>query len=231
MTCTRSPCLLGYGADAVCPRLALETVAGMADADELGELDAVEAQAKLQAALEDGVLKIMSKMGISTLDGYRGAQIFEALGLAPRWSTSACRGTPSAVGGIGYGRAGRATARRGTRAPRGETPALDEPGLVRFRKRGGEYHASNPDVFEALHAVVGSRGEVAERPRAAGRARAPGRDPDGRAELYDRFAALVDARPPTELHDLLELVPRPAGAARRGRAGHRRSSAASRPAR
>ena len=75
--------LLGYGADAICPRLALETVAALADDGQLGELHAAEAQAKLQAALEDGVLKIFSKMGISTVDGYRAAQIFEALGLAP----------------------------------------------------------------------------------------------------------------------------------------------------
>src|SRR5262249_19984812 len=76
-------CLLGFGADAVCPRLALETVASMADDDQLGELHSSEAQAKLQAALEDGVLKIFSKMGISTVDGYRAAQIFEAIGLGP----------------------------------------------------------------------------------------------------------------------------------------------------
>ncbi len=77
-------CLLGYGADAICPRVALASVAAMADDGQFGEVHSADAQAKLQAAIEDGVLKILSKMGISTVDGYRGAQIFEALGPRPR---------------------------------------------------------------------------------------------------------------------------------------------------
>ena len=85
-------CLLGYGADAICPRLALESVALLADTDQLGEPDSAEAQTRLQAALEDGVLKIVSKMGISTVDGYRGAQIFEALGLAAEVIDTCLRG-------------------------------------------------------------------------------------------------------------------------------------------
>ena len=81
--------LLGCGADAISPGLALETVAHEADHNVEVELSGPDAQARLQAAMEDGVLKIMSKMGISTVDSYRGAQIFEIIGLAPRWSTSA----------------------------------------------------------------------------------------------------------------------------------------------
>ena len=76
-------CLLGCGADAVCPQLALETVAADADASEDSDLVSPEAQERFQAAVEDGVLKIMSKMGIATVDSYRGAQIFEAIGLGP----------------------------------------------------------------------------------------------------------------------------------------------------
>ncbi len=77
-------CLLGCGADAVCPQLALETVAADADASEDSDLSAPEAQERFQAAAEDGVLKILSKMGIATIDSYRGAQIFEAIGLGHR---------------------------------------------------------------------------------------------------------------------------------------------------
>ena len=95
-------CLLGYGADALCPRLALKTVAAMADDDQFGELHSSEAQAKLQAALEDGALKIFSKMGISTVDGYRAAQIFEVIGLGPEVVDRCLRGTASTVGGIGF---------------------------------------------------------------------------------------------------------------------------------
>ncbi|MGH2685605.1 MAG: glutamate synthase central domain-containing protein, partial [Actinomycetota bacterium] len=94
--------LLGYGADAICPRLAFQTVA--AEADESDDADAVspEAQSRFQAAVEAGVLKILSKMGISTVDSYRGAQIFEALGLAPEVVDVCFLGTPSTVGGIGW---------------------------------------------------------------------------------------------------------------------------------
>ncbi|MGZ8764742.1 MAG: glutamate synthase-related protein, partial [Acidimicrobiia bacterium] len=150
--------LLGYGADAICPRLALETVAALADDGQLGELHAAEAQAKLQAALEDGVLKIFSKMGISTVDGYRAAQIFEALGLAPEVIDLCLAGTTSTVGGIGFSELGADAIARHGAGYLVDDVVLDEPGLIRFRKRGGEYHANNPEVFEALHGVSGVAG-------------------------------------------------------------------------
>jgi len=147
--------LLGYGADAICPRVALETVAALADHGQLGELHSAEAQAKLQAALEDGVLKIFSKMGISTVDGYRAAQIFEAIGLAPEVVEVCLRGTTSTVGGVGFDVLGADALARHASGFGSETAALEEPGLIRFRKRGGEYHGNNPDVCDALHAVSG----------------------------------------------------------------------------
>jgi glutamate synthase domain-containing protein 2/glutamate synthase domain-containing protein 1/glutamate synthase domain-containing protein 3 len=147
--------LLGYGADAICPRLALETVAALADDGQLGELHAAEAQAKLQAALEDGVLKIFSKMGISTVDGYRAAQIFEAIGLGAEVIDLCLTGTTSTVGGIGFDALGADAIVRHDAGYAVDEVVLDEPGLIRFRKRGGEYHANNPEVFEALHAVSG----------------------------------------------------------------------------
>src|SRR6185295_12600891 len=138
-------CLLGYGADAICPRLALESVALLADTDQIGEADSAEAQNRLRAALEDGVLKIMSKMGISTVDGYRGAQIFEALGLGAEIVDVCLRGTTSVVGGLGFAALGADVLERHELAFSDE-PALAEPGFVRFRKLGGEYHGNNPDV-------------------------------------------------------------------------------------
>jgi glutamate synthase (ferredoxin) len=148
-------CLLGFGADAVCPRLALETVASMADDDQLGELHSSEAQAKLQAALEDGVLKIFSKMGISTVDGYRAAQIFEAIGLGPEVIETCLRYTVSEVGGLGFDQLGADVLARHEAAFGGEMAALDEPGFFCHRKRGGEYHGNNPDVVDALHDTLG----------------------------------------------------------------------------
>jgi glutamate synthase (ferredoxin) len=148
-------CLLGFGADAVCPRLALESVASMADDDQLGELHSSEAQAKLQAALEDGVLKIFSKMGISTVDGYRAAQIFEAIGLGPEVMETCLRHTVSEVGGVGFDALGADVLARHEAAFVEDTAALDEPGFFRYRKRGGEYHGNNPDVVDALHDSLG----------------------------------------------------------------------------
>src|SRR6185312_4213155 len=106
---------------------ALRTIAAMADDGQLGEEHSSEAQAKFQAAIEDGVLKIMSKMGISTVDGYRGAQIFEALGLGPEVVETCLRGTPSTVGGIGFEAIAADLLARHAAA---NTPdaSLDEPG-------------------------------------------------------------------------------------------------------
>src|SRR5262249_30367442 len=90
-------CLLRYGADAVCPRLALETVAALAAADKLGgdQPSPAEAQLRYREAVEDGVLKIMSKMGIADVASYRGGQIFEAVGLARDVVDVCLTGTPS----------------------------------------------------------------------------------------------------------------------------------------
>jgi glutamate synthase (ferredoxin) len=215
-------CLLGYGADAICPRLALESVALLADTDQLGEADSAEAQTRLRAALEDGVLKIASKMGISTVDGYRGAQIFEALGLADEVIDTCLVGTASAIGGLGFAALGEDALRRHEEAFGGDDAQLDSPGFVRFRK-GGEYHASHPDAIEVLHATV-ALGQ--DQPEASNLVflddhRPAGPQPDelraahllqravadGRADLYTQFAELVNGRPTTELHDLLEFVP------------------------
>ena len=75
--------LIGYGAEVICPRLALETIAALAAESEIdGHTDATTAQQRFRTAIEDGVLKIMSKMGIATLDSYCGAQVFDAVGIS-----------------------------------------------------------------------------------------------------------------------------------------------------
>ena len=188
-------CLLGYGADAICPRLALETVAHMAEDDKVGgdRPSPDEAQRRLLAGLEEGVLKVMSKMGISDVASYRGARLFEAIGLDRTLCAELLAGTPSAIGGARLERFEREALARleASSAPR---PRLDNPGYVKFRK-GGEPHATDPDVVEALQAAV----DGAHALRAAVRG--------DRSDLYDRFAALVNERTPLEPRDLLELVP------------------------
>ena len=187
-------CLLGYGADAICPVLAFETVAALAAADRLGGDHPApdEAQRRFRRALEDGVLKVMSKMGIADVASYRGAQIFEALGLAQEVVDLCFTGTPTALGGIGFAELERATRARSEAAAGAQR--LESPGYVKFRP-GGEPHATTPEVVEALQAVSAAHALR----RAVGRR--------GGTADYERFAALVDGRSPLEPRDLLELVP------------------------
>src|SRR5437763_10933835 len=137
--------------------------------------------------MEDGVLKVMSKMGISTVDSYRGAQIFEAIGLGPEVVDVCFTGTPSVIGGIGWTELGEDAIKRHAEG------RLVDAGFYRARKRG-EYHTKNDDVVKALAEM-----KAAHLLQSALR--------QGSDETYERFAALVNGRPPTELHDLLELVP------------------------
>jgi len=187
-------CLLGYGADVICPRLALETVAAMSSADRLGgdRPSPDEAQRRFKEAVEDGVLKIMAKMGISEVASYRGAQIFEAIGLAHSVVDRCFAGTPCPIGGIGFAELEREVLARHA-AAYGDRPQLENPGYVKFRK-GGEPHATSPDVVEALHETAAAH---ALRKAVSG----------GGWTLYERFAELVNERRPLELRDLLEPVP------------------------
>jgi glutamate synthase domain-containing protein 2/glutamate synthase domain-containing protein 1/glutamate synthase domain-containing protein 3 len=205
-------CLLGCGADAICPQLALETVAAEADASEDSDLVSPEAQERFQAALEDGVLKVMSKMGIATIDSYRGAQIYEAIGLGSEVVATCFTGMPSVIGGVGWDALGSdVLARHGSAGwadATGGPPELENPGYYRDLKRGGEYHTHNKGVVDALQAhsmqerelpPAGVDMAVAHLLQRAIKA--------GNSELYETFAQLVNARPPTEVRDLLELVP------------------------
>ena len=185
-------CLLGYGADAICPRLALTTVGAEADADDTSDLSGAEAQENLQAAMEDGVLKILSKMGISTVDSYRGAQVFEVIGLGPDVIDVCFAGTPSVIGGIGWDELGADA------LTRYEATKPLAPGYFRDKgtKRGGEYHTHNKEVVDALQNMA-----VAHLLQKALRS--------GDDETYRRFAATVNGRAPVEVRDFLDFVPRP----------------------
>ncbi|OWY60885.1 hypothetical protein B7486_66770, partial [cyanobacterium TDX16] len=145
-------CLLGYGADAVCPRLALQSVADEADRSE--DQVSAEAQQRYEAAVEGGVLKILSKMGISTIDSYRGAQIFEVIGLGPEVVDVCLKGTPSVVGGIGWQALGEDVMTRHREAYPAEGKVdLGSPGYYRDRKNG-EYHAHDAEVVAKLNALT-----------------------------------------------------------------------------
>jgi glutamate synthase domain-containing protein 2/glutamate synthase domain-containing protein 1/glutamate synthase domain-containing protein 3 len=150
-------CLLfGYGASVVNPYLALATLAGMAGDGELHGHAADEAIAHYIKAAEKGVLKTMSKMGISTLGSYRGAQIFEAIGLADEVIDSCFTWTASRIKGVGLDVIAEEAAMRHRRAYEPATP--DDRGLVpggqyQWRRRG-EFHLFNPQTVAKLqHAV------------------------------------------------------------------------------
>ncbi|MDX6504629.1 MAG: glutamate synthase large chain, partial [Gaiellaceae bacterium] len=192
--------LLGFGADAICPRLALESIAVLAETDKIGgdRPDVTEAQVRFKKAIEDGVLKIMSKMGISALASYRGAQLFEAIGLAQEVIDLAFTRTPSPFGGIGFAELEEDAWAR-VDAAQAEKPVLENPGYVKWRK-GGEEHGTSVPVVSALHETV----ETVDMKAAHALRKAVG---GAGWEQYERFAELVNTRVPIELRDLLELVP------------------------
>ena len=186
-------CLIGYGASAVCPWLAWETTRhwlahpktrSLIERGKLPDLTPDAAQANVRKALEDGLRKILSKIGISLLASYHGAQIFEAIGIGADLIALAFTGTTSRVAGLSLSDLASETLAFHAKAyPELNRTKLEFMGFVQYRT-GGEYHLNSPEMAKALHAAV-----------AAG----PG---------YDHFATyqtLLENRPVTALRDLLQL--------------------------
>jgi glutamate synthase domain-containing protein 2/glutamate synthase domain-containing protein 1/glutamate synthase domain-containing protein 3 len=170
-------CLIGYGATLVHPYLALATVVERAvEAD----FDPVVAVLRLLSTLEEGLLKIMGRLGVGPISSYQGAQLFEALGLDSRFIRRYFAGTPSLVGGAGLPKVAEDVATRHLDAW-GETHLASDRGLFRFRK-GGEHHGLNPKVFTALHRAVRS----------------------GNPTDYQAYVGATRSGPPISLSDLLE---------------------------
>ncbi|HEV3398921.1 MAG TPA: glutamate synthase-related protein, partial [Actinomycetes bacterium] len=188
--------LLGYGADAICPRLTLATAASLAQ-------DPTSGQDRYREALTEGVFKVMSKMGISVLDAYRGAQIFEAVGLDDEVVDLCFAGTPSPLGGIGLDDLATDALER-HRAGQAEVARLENPGWFKHRP-GGEYHATNPEVMQALHFTVREGAEMKGSKRGAHLLQQA--VTGGGFERYRHFASLVNERTPAALRDLLETCP------------------------
>jgi len=151
-------CLISYGAAAVNPYLAFDTIADQVRRGALGDMSARKALHNYVKAASKGVLKTMSKMGISTVASYTGAQVFEAVGLASDVVEQYFKGTVSQVEGIGLeGIAAEALARHDAAWPArpSELAHRDlEPGGDWQWRREGEYHLFNPDtVFKLQHAT------------------------------------------------------------------------------
>ncbi|HLY94840.1 MAG TPA: glutamate synthase-related protein, partial [Gaiellaceae bacterium] len=146
--------LIGYGAAAVNPYVMLETLAELVDLGWLPDgMTVEEAQVRAVKGIAKGLLKVMSKMGISTIPSYCGAQIFEAVGLAPELVERYFTGTPSRIGGIGLREIADGSLARHARAYPGNGGLLPVVGLYAWR-RDGEHHQWNPDTISLLqHAV------------------------------------------------------------------------------
>ncbi|MEA2626206.1 MAG: glutamate synthase large chain [Candidatus Binatota bacterium] len=144
--------LSGYGAAAYNPYVAYETVARLADEEILKGVTRDEAVGNYRKAIQKGLMKVMSKMGISTLQSYRGAQIFEAIGLAPELVDKYFTWTATQIQGIGLGEIAREVKARHDHAFR-VSPSLDGEldagGQYQWRRRG-EYHAYNPETIALL---------------------------------------------------------------------------------
>ena len=148
-------CLAGYGAEAINPYLAFETLLAMKD-EMPKEVDEDEIVSRYIKAIDKGLLKVMSKMGISTYQSYCGAQIFDAVGLKSDFVNRDFFGTATMIEGIGMDEVAMETVRR-HRDAFGDAPiyrhALDVGGEYAYRLRGEE-HAWNPDTVATLqHAV------------------------------------------------------------------------------
>ena len=148
--------LIGYGAGAVNPYLAFETLDDMIRQGMLEGVSHARAVTRYIQALNKGILKVMSKMGISTLQSYCGAQIFEAVGLDAGFVARHFTSTPSRIGGADVNTIAREVAARHVTAfsPRARPAAdLDAGGEYKWR-RDGEFHLFNPDtVFKLQHAT------------------------------------------------------------------------------
>ena len=192
-------CLIGYGASAVCPWLTWETTRHWLDhpktkkrieQGKLPALDANQAQANVRESLENGLRKILSKIGISLLASYHGAQIFEAIGLGADVVETAFTGTTSRVAGMTLAELANETLSMHAKAfPELNRSKLEFMGFVQYRS-GAEYHRNNPELSKALHKAV---------------AQGPGYD------LFSTYQALLENRPVMALRDLLEfkLAPTP----------------------
>ncbi len=172
-------CLIGYGASAVNPYLAFEVVAREVSRRGMSVAGALR---NYRTAVENGLLKIMAKMGIATVMSYAGAQLFEIIGVDHGVVGKYFPDTPARLGGVTLREITRDVMRFHGSAYGADDGQLEDAGYYRYRA-GGEYHSYNPAVFRALHklARTGDRSE------------------------YEKYREQIETRPPTAPRDLFEF--------------------------
>jgi len=176
--------LVGYGATCVIPYLAYESIHGMSRSGELSAEDVPQLEQNYRKGINKGLMKILSKMGISTISSYRGAQLYEIVGLHSEVVDLCFPGTTNRIEGMNFDDIEFDTK---TLAAAAFNPLVNitQGGLLKYI-HGGEYHAYNPDVVQELQAAVTS----------------------GEYEDYEVYAKTVDGRRPAMLRDLLDLKPK-----------------------
>jgi len=172
--------LLGFGATAVYPWLAYDVLTDLHRTNELLG-DPLKSQQNFRKAIRKGLLKVMSKMGISTVASYRGSQLFEAVGLSREVVDLCFCGVTSRIQGATFAdfEEDLELVRKNAWKTRKK---IDQGGLIKY-VHGGEYHAYNPDVVKNIQEAVQTNSQAA----------------------YDRFADLVNKRPVATIRDLLSL--------------------------
>lgn len=172
--------LLGFGATAVYPYLAYDIINDLVAKGELLG-DPVYAQTNFRKGINKGLLKVLSKMGISTMASYRGGQLFEAVGLSKQVVDKCFIGVPSRIEGATFADLENDQKKLAELAWKARKP-IEQGGLLKF-VYGKEYHAFNPDVINALHKAVRS----------------------GKYEDFKAYAEIVNNRPVATIRDLFKL--------------------------
>ena len=172
--------LLGFGATAIYPYLAYDVINDLiAKGELLG--DPLQAQLNFRKGIDKGLLKVLSKMGISTVASYRGGQLFEAVGLSQEVVDTCFVGVPSRIQGASFVDLENDQKQLADLAWKARKP-IDQGGLLKF-VFDKEYHAFNPDVISALHKAVRS----------------------GDYQDFKLYAELVNNRPVATIRDLFKL--------------------------
>lgn len=183
---TRDPhqfCVLfGFGATAVYPYLSYALLANMAAKSGVN-LTTVQVYSNYLAAINKGILKIMSKMGIATISSYRGSQLFEALGISPEIADVCFSGVVTRIGGASFADFEREL-RTLYQESQDKQKMIDMGGNLKYSPMG-EYHAFNPDIVYALQKSA-QTGDFSD---------------------YMQYADLVNNRSVTCLRDLIQLKP------------------------
>ncbi len=170
--------LIGYGATAIYPYLAYEVIRSLVRSGEIKEQDACKLDAQYRKGINKGLYKITSKMGISTISSYRGAQLFESVGLSQEVVDFCFTGTTNRIQGSRFEDL-EADQRTLCALAWNNRKAIEQGGLLKYI-HGGEDHAYNPDVVRLLQEAVTS----------------------GDYETYKKYAALTNERQPLALRDM-----------------------------